>query len=89
MKNERRATSEPDFTDEELVVFAGFFDALRDGKTPDIEEYVKRLPGAGARLRKLLEDEVWARAQMAQLRADNPGVDLARLLDPAWRRKRK
>jgi hypothetical protein len=89
MKNDRRVASEPDFTDEELELFADFSDALRDGKKPDIEEYVKRLPGAGARLRRLLEDEVWARAQMAQLRAENPGVDLARLLDPDWRRKRK
>jgi hypothetical protein len=89
MKNERKATSKPNFTDEELEVFADFSDALRDGKKADIEEYVKRLPGAGTRLRKLLEDEVWARAQMARLRADYPGVDLARLLDPDWRRKRK
>jgi hypothetical protein len=89
MKNERKFTSKPDFTDEELDVFADFSDALRDGKNPDIEEYVKRLPGAGTRLRRLLEDEVWARAQVARLRADYPGVDLARLLDPDWRRKRK
>jgi hypothetical protein len=89
MKHERRVTSELGFTDEELDVFADFSDALRDGKNPDIEEYVKRLPGAGARFRRLLEDEVWARAQMAQLRADYPGVDLARLLDPDWRRKKK
>jgi len=82
MMNQREAVSVPDFTDEELAVYGDFSDALRDGKRPDIEKYLKRAPRAGARLRRLLETEVRLFAELAKLRAEYPGVDLARLLDP-------
>jgi hypothetical protein len=78
-----------DFTDEELDVFADFSDALREGKKPDIAEFLKRAPGASARLKSLLEAEARVCAEVERLRADYPGVDLARLLDPDWRRKKK
>jgi hypothetical protein len=87
--NQREAVSKPSFTDEELAVYGDFSDALRDGKRPDIEKYVKRAPGTGARLRRLLETEVRLFAELAKLRAEYPGVDLARLLDPDWRSPRQ
>jgi hypothetical protein len=89
MNSERKETSIPDFTDEELDVYGDFADALRDGKHPDIEEFMRRAPGAGARLRRLLETEVQLFAELAKLREEYPGVDLARLLDPDWRRQKK
>ena len=89
MKANHKETSGPDFTDEELTVYGDFADALRDGKAPDIEEYMKRAPASGVRLRKLLEAEKSLCAELAKLRAAHPGVDLARLLEPNWRGRRK
>jgi len=84
-----KAASVPDFTEEELAVYGDFSDALRDGKRPDVEKYLKRAPKAGARLRRLLETEVRLFAELARVRAEHPGVDLARLLDPDWRSRKK
>ena len=89
MMNQREAATVTDFTEDELVVYGDFTDALRDGRHPGIEEYLERVPGAGARLRRLLETEVRLFAELAKLRADYPGVDLARLLDPDWRGRKK
>ena len=84
-----KAASVPDFTEEELAVYGDFSDALRDGKRPDIDKYLKRAPEAGARLRRLLETEARLHAELARVRAEYPGVDLARLLDPDWRSRKK
>ena len=89
MISQCKAASVPRFTEEELAVYGDFADALRDGKNPVIEEYLKRAPEAGARLRRLLETETRLYAELAKLRAEYPGVDLARLLDPDWRGRKK
>ena len=85
MKNERRVTSESDCTDDELVVFGDFFEAARDGKNPDIEEYLRRVPGSADKLRPMLETVVRLCAEVERLRAKYPNVDLARLFDPESR----
>jgi len=89
MINVCMAAPVPDFTEEELAVYGDFSDALRDGKRPDIEEYLERAPEAGARLRRLLETEKRLYAELARVRTEHPGVDLARLLEPDWRSQRK
>ena len=89
MMNQCKAASGSGLTEEELVVYGDFADALRDGKNPVIEEYLKRAPEAGARLRRLLETETRLYAELAKLRAEYPGVDLARLLDPDGRGRKK
>jgi len=89
MFKQRKEEPDLDFTDEELDVYGDFSDAVLGGKNPVIEEYMKRAPGSGARLKSLLEGEVLVSAEVARLRADYPGVDLARLLDPDWRSRRK
>jgi hypothetical protein len=85
VKHERRATSESDYADEELDVFGDFFEAARAGKNPDIEEYLRRVPGSAKKLRPILETVVRLCAEVEQLRAEYPNVDLARLLDPETR----
>jgi len=85
MRNKRRAASEPDYTEEELQVFGDFSEAQRDGKNPDIEEFLRRVPESAERLRPMLETVVRLCAEVEKLRAEHPGVDLARLLDPDWR----
>jgi len=87
MKYERRVASEQGCTDEELDVFGDFSEAQRDGKNPDMEEYLRRVPESAGELRPILETVVRLCAEVEQLRADYPGVDLARLLDPDWRPK--
>ena len=85
MKNQRWVTSESDYTDEELGVFGDFFEAARDGKDPNMEEYLKRVPGSADKLRPAMESVVRLCAEVEQLRAEYPNVDLARLLDPETR----
>lgn len=87
----RKAHAEPEnyFTDAELDTFGEFSDAVLAGKNPSIDEYIKRVPGAGPRLRKLLEADLWLHGEVAKLRARYPGVDLARLLDPDSKRHRR
>jgi hypothetical protein len=46
MKNKKDAVPDLDVTDEELEVFGEFSEAARDGKNPDIEEYLSRVPGS-------------------------------------------
>jgi hypothetical protein len=85
MMNQCKAASVTGFTEEELAVYGDFADALRDGLNPKVEEYLKRAPEAGVRLRRLLETETRLYAELAKLRVEYPSVDLARLLDPDWR----
>jgi hypothetical protein len=82
MKNERKVASEPSYTDAELEVFGDFFEAQRDGKNPDIEEFLRRVPGSANKLRPILKTVVRLYAEVEQLRAEYPDVDLGRLLDP-------
>ena len=87
MKNESRVAPELDCSDEELELFGDFSTAQRDGKNPDMEEYLRRVPGSADKLRPMLETVVRLCAEVEKLRAEYPGVDLARLLDPDWRPK--
>jgi hypothetical protein len=87
MKNEGRVAPESGYTDAELEVFGDFSDAQRDGKNPDIEAYLKRVPGSAKKLRPILETVVRVCTEIEKLRAEHPGVDLARLLDPDWHPK--
>lgn len=82
MRNERRPDEELEFADAELCVVTDFLEAARDGKRPKIDEYLGRAPGSEAKLRPILETAVRLCAEFAMLRAENPGVDLAALLDP-------
>ena len=87
MENEGRVAPESDYTDDELAVFGDFSDAQRDGKNPNIEEYLRRVPESADRLRPMLETVVRLCVEVERLRTEHPGVDLARLLDPDWRPK--
>jgi hypothetical protein len=85
MKNDGGDTSESDCTDEELDVFGEFFEAARDGESPVIEEFLRRVPESADKLRPILETVVRLCAEVEKLRARYPKVDLARLLDPEKR----
>lgn len=87
MKNEGRVAPESVYSDAELEVLGDFSDAQRDGKNPDIEEYLRRVPESADRLRPMFETVVRLCAEIEKLRAEHPGVDLARLLDPDWHPK--
>ena len=87
MENEGRVASQQDYTDEERAVFGDFSTAQRDGKNPDIEEFLRRVPESADRLRPMLETVVRLCAEVEKLRTEYPGVDLARLLEPDWRPK--
>jgi hypothetical protein len=89
MRREVHVEPETDFTDAELDAFGEFSDAVLAGKNPSIDEYMKRVPGAGPRLRKLLEADLWLHGEVAKLRTRYPGVDLARFLDPGSKRHRR
>jgi hypothetical protein len=89
MKKVPQAEPETDFTDAELDVFGEFSDAVLAGKNPSIDEYMKQVPGAEPRLRKLLEADLWLHGEVAKLRTRYPGVDLARLLAPDSKRHRR
>jgi len=82
MMCEREAKSQPGVTDEELNVFGEFSEAARDGKDPDIEDYLRRVPGSAAKMRPILETVTRLVAEVGKLRAEFPNVDIARLLDP-------
>jgi hypothetical protein len=87
MKNERSVAPETGYTEAELEALGDFSTAQRDGKDPDIEEYLRRVPGSAERLRPMLETVVRLCAEVEQLRTKHPGVDLVRLLDPNRRPK--
>ena len=89
MRGKCMAAPVEEFTDAELGVFGDFSEAARDGKNPSIEEYLRRVPESADRLRPILETTVKFCAEVRRLKADYPGVDLARLLDPGRRRKRR
>lgn len=87
MRGKCEAVPEDEVTDAELEVFGEFSEAARDGKNPDIEEFLRRVPESADRLRAILETVVRLCAEVEKLRIEYPGVDLARLLDPDWRPK--
>ena len=89
MRSKRRAVPEPEFTDAELDVFGEFSEAERDGKNPDIEEYLGRVPESADKLRPDLEAVVKVCAAIRKLKAAYPNADLAELLDPGRRPKRR
>ncbi len=89
MRSKRRAIPEPEFTDAELDLYGEFSEAARDGKNPDIEEYLRRIPASADKLRPDLEAVVKVCAAIRKLKAAYPNVDLAELLDPGRRPKRR
>jgi hypothetical protein len=89
MRSNRKAVPEPEFTDAELDVFGEFSEAERDGKNPDIEEYLGRIPESADKLRSILETVVKLCAEIRKLKAVYSDEELARLLDPGRRAKRK
>lgn len=89
MRGKRKSEPEQEFTDAELDVFGEFSEAERDGKNPDIEEYLRRVPESADKLRPILETVVKLCAEIRSLKAEYPEVDLARLLDPGRRPKKK
>ena len=89
MRSNRKSEPVLEFTDAELDVFGEFSEAARDGKNPDIEEYLGRIPESTDKLRPILETVVKLCAEIRTLKAEFPDVDLARLLDPGRRSKRK
>jgi uncharacterized Fe-S cluster-containing protein len=89
MRGKRRAISEDEFTDAELDLYGEFSEAARDGKSPDIEEYLRRMPESADKLRPDLEAVVKVCAEIRRLKDAYPNVDLAELLDPGRRARRK
>ncbi len=82
-----RSERENAYTEAEIEVFGEFFEAERDGKSPDMEEYLKRVPGSRERMRAVLETVRRLCADIERLRREYPDVDLARLLDPRRNRR--
>jgi hypothetical protein len=76
------AESELRFTDQELEVFGEFSEAARDGKNPDVEDYLRRVPGSAEKMRPILVTVTRLVAELGKLRAEFPDVDLGRLLGP-------
>lgn len=90
MMQDRKPDAERELTDDELDVFGDFADAERDGKNPDIEEYMKRCPGASSRLRYTLESVKAVYPVMAQYKRAHPEMTLERFLsDVRKARQRK
>ena len=89
MRSRRKIEPESEFSDAELAVFGEFAEAERDGKHPDIEEYLKRIPESADKMRPSLEAVVAVGVAIKQLKDAYPNVDLAELLDPGRRRKKK
>jgi hypothetical protein len=89
MRSIGRAIPEPEFTDAELDLYGEFSEAARDGKKPDIEEYLRRIPESADKLRPDLEAVVMLCAVIRKLKAEYSDEELARLLDPGRRPRRK
>lgn len=89
MRSRRKIEPESEFSDAELAVFGEFAEAERDGKHPDIEEYLKRIPESADKMRPSLEAVVAVGVAIKQLKDAYPNVDLAELLDPGRRWKKK
>ena len=89
MRSNRKAVPEQEFTDAELDVFGEFSEAERDGKNPDIEECLGRIPESADKLRPILETVVKLCAEIRKLKAVYSDEELARLLDPGRSAKRK
>lgn len=89
MRARLEAVEEPMYGDRELDLYAEFSEAVRDGKNPDIEEYLRRVPEAAATLRPDLETVVKVCAAVRKLDVVYPDEELARLLDPGRGPKRR
>jgi uncharacterized Fe-S cluster-containing protein len=89
LRSRRKIEPESEFSDAELAVFGEFAEAERDGKHPDIEEYLKRIPESADKMRPSLEAVVAVGVAIKQLKDAYPNVDLAELLDPGRRWKKK
>jgi hypothetical protein len=88
MRGRLEAVAESEYDDRELELYAEFSEAARDGKNPDIEEYLRRLPGASATLRSDLEGVVKVCAAIRKLKTVYSTEELARFLDPKRGRRR-
>lgn len=89
MRGKRRSVPESEFTDAELDLYGEFSEAVRDGKNPDIEEYLRRLPESADKLRPDLEAVVVVSAEIKKLAAVYSPEELVRMLDPKHRLKRE
>jgi len=89
LRSRRKIEPESEYTDAELAVWAEFAEAVRDGRNPDIEEFLGRLPESADKLRPDLEAAVEVDAALRKLQAAYPNVSLAELLDPGRRQKKK
>ena len=89
MRGKRKSEPESECTDAELNVFTDFSEAARDGKNPDIEEYLRRIPESADKLRPDLEAVVKLSAMIRKLKAVYPAEELARFLDSGHRPKKK
>ena len=88
MRGKLDTVAESEYGDKELDLYAEFSEAARDGKNPDIKEYLRRLPEASATLRPDLEGVVKVCAAIRKLEAVYSDEELARLLDPRRGRRR-
>jgi hypothetical protein len=90
MRHQRRTARDDEYTDEELKVFGEFADAVRDGKNPDVEKYLARVPGTAQRMRQVFEGMLMFAVEVKRLRKEHPDVDVDELLlHPRLRRRRK
>jgi len=53
-----------------------FMELVRAGEEPDVEQYLRRLPGSEARLRPLLEGAVLFGAEVARFKREHPGTSI-------------
>jgi uncharacterized Fe-S cluster-containing protein len=88
MRGRLDTVAESEYGDRELDLYAEFSEAARDGKNPDVEEYLRRLPEAAATLRPDLEGVVKVCAAIRKLEAVYSAEELARGLDSMRGRRR-
>jgi uncharacterized Fe-S cluster-containing protein len=89
MRGKRRSEPESKLTDAELELYGEFSEAVRDGKNPDIEEFLRRMPESADKLRPDFEAVVAVSAEIRKLAAVYSREELARMLDPKHRPKKK
>lgn len=79
----------PELNAAELQVYGEFSDALVRRESPDVEEYLGRVPEASRpKLRESLETAVWFQGVVDRFKAAHPGIRLLDLLLPRRRAPR-
>jgi hypothetical protein len=64
----------PEYTEEEVELFAAYDEALMRGEEPDMEAFLARLPRYAHRLRPILETTRWLRSELQRIKETYPGL---------------